>query len=304
MKNKSNLEKLLSKNNFVVTAEVGPPKGCNPGKIKDKAEKLRGFVDSFNITDNQTAVVRLSSLSGSVIIKNMGLDPIMQISCRDKNRIGLQSEVLGASALGIKNILFISGDHPLAGNHPDSKAVYDVDSIQLIKIVKDMKEKGIFQSKNKILHGTPDIYIGAASNPFAEPFEYRIDRLEKKVLAGADFIQTQSVYNLDRFKKYMREVRNRGLDKKIHILAGITPIKSVKMAKRMKFHVPGVDIPDFLFNRIINSSNPKNEGFKIALELINEIKKIKGLSGIHITAIFWESIIPDLVKKTNLLPRP
>ena len=303
MNYRSNLEKLLLENKFVVTAEVGPPKGSDADKIRVKAEKLRGFVDAFNVTDNQTAVVRLSSLGGTIILKEMGLEPIMQISCRDRNRIALQSDVLGAAACGIRNILFISGDHQSFGNHPDAKGVYDVDSIQLVKIVKNMRDKGIFQNGDKIKYGRPQIFIGAASNPFAYPYKYRVERLEKKINAGSDFIQTQSVYNLDRFREYMKDVCSRGLDKKVSILAGITPLKSLRMAERMKFHVPGVDIPDEIYKRMKNSNDPKKEGFKISLELISEIKKIKGLKGVHITALFWEDIIPDLVKASDLLDR-
>lgn len=300
MKYKSNLEKLLSEKKFVITAEVGPPKGCDSNKIIDKAQKLKGYVDSFNVTDNQTAVVRLSSMGGCILLKNIGLEPIMQVSCRDRNRIALQSDVLGAAACGIRNILFISGDHQSFGNHPDARGVYDVDSIQLIKIVKDMRDKGIFQSRDKIKYKTPQIFIGAASNPFAEPFEYRVDRLEKKEKAGADFIQTQSVYNLDRFREYMDEVCSRGLDKKVHILAGVTPLKSLKMTERMKFHVPGVDVPDEIYKRMKSCTNQKKEGFSIALEIINDLKRIKGINGIHITALFWEDIIPEIVKKSGL----
>jgi len=301
---KSKLEKLLSEKKFVVTTEVGPPKGCDPRKIKDKAELLRNYSDAFNITDNQTAVVRLSSMGGSVILLNMGLEPIMQMSCRDRNRIALQSDVLGAASCGVKNILFISGDHQSFGNHPDAKGVYDVDSIQLINIVKNMRDEGIFESKDKILSERPDIFIGAAANPFADPFDYRVDRLEKKIDAGADFIQTQSVYNLDRFREYMDDVRSRDLDKKVFILAGITPLKSLRMAERMKFYVPGVDVPENYYLRMKDASDQKKEGFDIAVELINEIKKIKGVHGIHITALFWEDIVPSLVKKVDLFPRP
>jgi methylenetetrahydrofolate reductase (NADPH) len=304
MEYKSNLHKVLSGGKFAVTAEIGPPKGSDGEKIRKKAEILKGSADAFNITDNQTAVVRLSSIGGSFILLDMGLEPIMQIGCRDRNRIALQSDVLGAVSAGVRNILFITGDHQSFGNHPGAKGVFDIDSIQLIKIVKDMRDKGIFQSGDKILSGNPNVFIGGAANPFADPLDYRVDRLEKKILAGADFIQTQSVYNLEKFNSWMDEVRSRGLDKKIHILAGVTPLKSLKMAERMKFHVPGVDIPDEIYNRIKKSSDPKKEGYNISLELINEIKKIKGIHGIHITALFWEDIIPRLVDEAGFLPRP
>ena len=302
MKFKSGLEKVLAEGKFAVTAEVGPPKGSDPNKIKSKAEMLRGFANAFNITDNQTAVVRLSSFGGSVILMNMGLEPIMQISCRDRNRIALQSDVLGAASVGIRNILFITGDHQSFGNHPGAKGVFDIDSIQLTKIVKDLRDDGVFQSGDKILATNPDIFIGGAANPFADPLDYRVDRLEKKIDAGVDFIQTQSVFNLERFNKWMDEVRSRGLDKKVHILAGITPLKSLKMTERMKFYVPGVDIPDDIYQRMKKSDNPKTDGFEIALSLTEEIKKIKGIHGIHITALFWEDIIPSLVKDSNLKP--
>jgi methylenetetrahydrofolate reductase (NADPH) len=300
----SNLNRVLSEGKFAITAEIGPPKGSDSNKIKDKAKIVKSYADAFNITDNQTAVVRLSSLGGSIIILNMGLEPIMQITCRDRNRIALQSDVLGASANGIKNMLFLTGDHQLFGNHPNAKGVFDLDSIQLIQVVKDMRDNGIFQSGDKLLSGNPDVYIGAAANPFADPFELRVDHLEKKIEAGADFIQTQSIYNLDKFNKWMDEVRSRGLDKKVHILAGITPLKSLKMTERMKFHVPGVDIPDDIYHRMKNASDIKEEGYNLALELINCIKKIKGIHGIHITALFWEDIIPYLVKESGLFPRP
>jgi len=298
----SNLHKLLSENKFAVTAEIGPPKGADPDKIKTKAKLLKGYADAFNITDNQTAVVRLSSMGGSVILTNLGMESIMQISCRDRNRIGLQSDILGASAVGISNILFLTGDHQMFGNHPDAKGVFDLDSIQLIEIAKDMRDKGIFQNGEEIKFGKPYIFIGGAANPFSEPFEFRVDRLEKKINAGVEFIQTQSVFNLEKFNIWMDEVKSRGLDKKVHILAGITPLKSLKMTERMKFHVPGVDIPDYYWERMQKAQDPKSEGYNIALELISEIKKIKGLHGLHITALFWEEIIPSLVKESELRP--
>lgn len=300
---RSNLERVLKEGKFAVTAEIGPPKGADPNKIKEKAEILKNCADAFNITDNQTAVVRLSSMGGSFILIKLNLEPIMQMTCRDRNRIALQSDVLGAASVGVRNILFITGDHQSFGNHPDAKGVFDLDSIQLIQIVKNMRDNGLFQSGDKILSGNPEIFIGGAANPFAEPYELRVDRLEKKFEAGADFIQTQSVFNLDRFNVWMDEVRSRNLDKKIHILAGITPLKSIKMTERMKFHVPGVDIPDSIYERMKKSSDPKLEGYNIALELTNNIKKIKGVHGLHITALFWEDIIPHLVRESGLLKR-
>jgi 5,10-methylenetetrahydrofolate reductase len=304
MKYTSNLHRVLVRGDFAVTAEIGPPKGADPAKIQQKADIVKNSADAFNITDNQTAVVRLSSFGGSCILIKKGLEPIMQVTCRDRNRIALQSDVLGATAVGIKNILFITGDHQSFGNHPSALGVFDIDSVQLIKIVKDMKDKGIFQNGEDITFGRPDVLIGAAANPFADPLDFRVDRLEKKIAAGADFIQTQSVYNLERFNTWMDEVRDRGLDKKIFILSGVTPLKSVRMAERMKFQVPGVDIPNEIYNRIRLSDDVKKEGFDISCELINEIKKIKGVHGIHLTALFWEEIVPDIIEKVGLYPRP
>ncbi len=298
---RSNLEHILSTHTFAVTAEIGPPKGCNPEIIKKKAEILRESAHAFNVTDNQTAVVRLSSLAGSRILLDKGVEPILQMSCRDRNRIGLQSDVLGAAALGIKNILCITGDHQLMGNHPQARGVFDIDSFQLLQMIVAMRDKGQFQSRDKIKAGTPNVFLGAAANPFADPFEYRVDRLEKKIEAGAAFIQTQSVYNIEKFTIWLDEVTSRGLDKNVHILAGITPLKSLKMTERMKFHVPGVDLPDHIYERMKQAKHPQTEGYQIALELISEVKKLKGIHGIHITALFWEEIIPLLVKEAKLM---
>ena len=264
---------------------------------------LKGYADAFNITDNQTAVVRMSSMAGCCLLRKMGMEPIMQMTCRDRNRIALQSDVLGASAVGIKNMLFLTGDHQSFGNHPEAKGVFDIDSMQLIQMIKNMRDDGIFQNGDEILARNPDVFIGAAANPFADPSELRVDRLHKKIRAGADFIQTQSVYNLNKFNMWMDEIRSNGLDKKVHILAGVTPLKSLRMTERMKFHVPGVDIPDSIYNRMKNATDPKDEGYKISIELINEIKKINGVHGIHITALFWEDIVPSLVKETGFYPR-
>jgi len=296
----SNLHKNFSKSKFVITAEIGPPKNSDKNIIIKKGKMLKNFADAFNITDNQTAVVRMSSISASKILLDNNIEPIMQITCRDRNRIGIQSDLLGASALGIKNVLCLTGDHQSFGNHPNAKGVFDIDSIQLIDIVKNMRDNGIFQNGEEILNIKPKFYIGAAVNPFLNINEFKFNRLEKKIEAGADFIQTQSVFNINKFNIWMDEIRSRGLHKKIHILAGITPIKSKKMANRMKYNVPGVDFPDKIFNRLNKTKNSEKEGYDTALELINEIKNINGIHGIHITALFWENIIPDLVINSNL----
>jgi len=300
---RSNLEKILSKGRFVVTVEIGPPKGSDAKKIRDKAELVRGSADAFNITDNQTAVVRMSSFAGSVILLSMKMEPIMQMTCRDRNRIGLQSDVLGAAALGVRNILCLTGDHQSFGNHPAAKGVFDVDSIQLLQIIKNMRDAGVFQSGDPLLAERPSVYLGAAANPYADPFDAQVDRLRKKIDAGAEFIQTQSVYNIEKFSRWMDDVRSQELDKKVHILAGVTPLKSVKMAERMKFHVPGTDVPDAVFQRMKNANDPEKEGYAIALETIRELKLLSGIHGIHITALFWEEIIPVLVKDAGLTTR-
>jgi len=300
VKYRSTLEKQLSEGRFAITTEIGPPKGANAGKIREKAMRLNGFAHAFNITDNQTAVVRMSSLAGSVILLQLGMEPIMQMTCRDRNRIGLQSDVLGAAALGVRNILCLTGDHQSFGNHPAAKGVFDVDSIQLLQIIREMRDNSRFQSGDSILAESPCVYLGAAANPYADPFDIQVDRLQKKINAGAEFIQTQSVYNIEKFSRWMDDVRSQRLDKQVHILAGVTPLKSVKMAERMKFHVPGTDVPDTIFERIKRASDAASEGYKIALQTIHELKELKGIHGIHITALFWEEIIPTLVNDSGL----
>jgi 5,10-methylenetetrahydrofolate reductase len=300
---RSNLEKILSEGRFVVTAEIGPPKGSDAKKIRDKAEVVRGSANAFNVTDNQTAVVRMSSLAGCVILLQMDLEPIMQMTCRDRNRIGLQSDVLGAAALGVRNILCLTGDHQSFGNHPAAKGVFDIDSIQLLQIIKNMRDAGVFQSGDPLLAERPCVFLGAAANPYADPFEAQVDRLRKKIDVGAEFIQTQSVYNIEKFSRWMDDVRSQGLDKKVHILAGVTPLKSARMAERMKFHVPGTDVPDVVYQRMKNAIDPEKEGFAIALETIRELKMLSGVHGIHITALFWEEIIPALIKDAGLNTR-
>jgi methylenetetrahydrofolate reductase (NADH) len=295
------LQSILAEGHFAVTAEIGPPKSADPRKIRDKALLLEGYADAFNVTDNQTAVVRLSSLAGSVLLLQMEFEPILQMTCRDRNRIALQSDVLGATALGIRNILCLTGDHQSFGNHPGAKGVFDIDSLQLLQMIKKMRDEGIFQSGDPLLGTRPCVFLGAAANPYADPYEIQVDRLVKKIEAGAQFIQTQSVYNLEKFTTWMDDVCSQGLDKKVHILAGVTPLKSVKMAERMKFHVPGTDVSDTVYERMKNAADPAKEGYMIALQTIQGLRQLKGIHGIHITALFWEDIIPSLVRESGLL---
>jgi len=305
MKTTSKLEKILKTGSLAVTSECGPPRGAVPEKIREKAGMLKGYVDAINVTDNQTAVVRMSSMAACIFIRQMGLDPILQMVTRDRNRLAMQSDILGAYSHGIDTMLCLSGDHPQFGDHPMAANVYDIDSVQFVQMVKKMRDEGKFQGGDDI-ENPPRMFIGAAANPFADPFELRVLRLAKKVAAGVDFIQTQCVYNLDKFERWMAQVRERGLDKKVYILAGITPMKSAGMAKYMKNRVPGMDVPDELVDRLSGVPKEKQaeEGLKIAIESIQRLKEVEGVSGFHIMAIEWEEKVPEIVEQAGLLPRP
>jgi len=303
MKAGTNLEKVLESGRFAVTAEAGPPKGASAAVVQKKGELLRNCCDAVNVTDNQTAIVRMSSLAGCVLLKQLGVEPTMQMVCRDRNRIAIQSDVLGAVALGIGNILCISGDHQKFGNHPTAKNVFDIDSIQLIQTLKTMRDEKKFLCGEDIAGEVP-LFIGAAANPYADPFEFRVVRLAKKVKAGADFIQTQAVYDVAKFARWMNMVTERGLDKEVHILAGLIPIRSVGMARYMRDYVSGVTVTDEIITRMEQAKNAKEEGARIILEIIEQLKEIPGIHGIHIMAVGWEDIVPEIVEKAGLLPRP
>ena len=302
----SNLEKILKSGNFAVTGECGPPRGSDAEIVRKKGSHLKGYVDGVNVTDNQTSVVRMSSLSASLILKEIGFDPIMQMVCRDRNRIAIQSDILGASALGINNLLCLSGDHQKFGDHPTAKNVYDIDSMQLIQTVKRLRDEGKFLGGEEVKGGKPDLFIGCAENPFADPFEIRAMRLAKKAAAGAQFVQTQCIFNVPKFEKWMEMVRDLGVHEKIYILAGITPCKSIGMARYMKTSVPGMDVPDELIDRLKGVPKEKvaEEGIKIAIEMIDQVRQIKGVAGVHIMAIEWEEKVPEIVKAAGLHPRP
>ena len=305
MKAGSNLEKILSSGGFAVTGELGPPKGADVSVIERKASLLKGNVDAINVTDNQTAIVRMSSIAVGAILQRMGLEATMQMVCRDRNRIAIQSDIFGAYALGIRNILCLSGDHQKFGNHPTAKNVFDLDSIQLIQTVKRMRDEHKVLGGDEI-EGVPAMFIGAAANPFADPFEYRVIRLAKKVSAGVDFIQTQCIYDMDKFERFMQMVRDRGLHQKVHILAGVTPLKSVGMARYLKEKVPGMEVPDEILARMKNAGKEKarEEGLNICVEQIQRLRKVEGVHGIHLMAIEWEDAVHSIIDRAGLLPRP
>ena len=310
LKTESKLEKLLKRGEFVVTGELGPPKSVDPKVIDTKIESLKGAVDAANITDNQTAIVRISSIGTASYVVRKGLEPIIQMTCRDRNRLAMQADFLGAYLNDIRNLLCLTGDHQCFGNHPQTKHVYDVDSIQLIQIVKDMRDKGVFQNGEEIKNTKkaeilpPKFFIGGAENPFAEPLEWRVFRLEKKVRAGVDFIQTQCIYDMEIFSNWMKAVVARGLHEKVKILAGITPLRSVGMAKYMKESVAGVIVPDAIIERLSKAENAEREGFKICVEQIQQFREMEGVAGVHIMAIEAEKTVRGIVEAAGLLPRP
>lgn len=305
LKSGSNLEKVLRAGHFAFTGECGPPKGANVDHLKEKISHLKGVVDAVNITDNQTAVVRMSSWAASAILVEEGVEPNFQMVCRDRNRLAIQSDVLGVYAMGIRNMLCLSGDHQSFGNHPQAKNVYDIDSMQLIALVRKMCDEGKFLNDEEI-DVPPRLFIGAASNPFADPFEYRVHRLAAKIAAGADFIQTQCIYNMDKFREFMKKAVDMGLHEKCYILAGVTPMKSVGMAQYMAKSVPGMDVPESLITRLRGAGKGKvaEEGIKFAIEQIEEFKEMEGISGIHLMAIEWEHRVPEIAKRAGVLPRP
>ncbi len=306
MNDGSNLSKLFASGQFVVSAELGPPKGTDIGVIEKKAAYLKGNVDAVNVTDNQTAVVRMSSIAVAALLVQMGLEPIIQMTCRDRNRLAIQADLLGAWALGIRNVLCLSGDHQSFGNHPTAKNVYDIDSVQLIQMVKGMGDSGQFQCGDPIEGESPAFFVGGAANPFGDPFDFRPLRLGKKAKAGAQFIQTQMIYNVPKFAEYMKRVCDLGLHEKVYVMAGVGPIKSLGAARYMASKVPGMDVPDEIVQRMQDAPKEKRqeEGVQICAEIIQQCREIPGVAGVHIMAIEWEETIPDIIQRTGLFPRP
>jgi methylenetetrahydrofolate reductase (NADPH) len=301
----SKLEKILAAGHFGVTSECGPPRSTDGAVVEEKARLIGNYVDAINVTDNQTAVVRMSSLASCIRIKQMGFEPVLQMVTRDRNRIALQSDILGAASFGINNILCLTGDHQSFGDHPNAANVFDLDSTQLVQTVKLMRDEGKLLSGFE-LKKRPDMFIGAAENPFADPFEIRVMRLAKKIAAGAQFIQTQCIYNIPKFKLWMQGVVDKGLHEKTYVMAGMTPMKTVGMAKYMKNRVPGMDVPDDLIKRMAGVAKDKQaeEGIKICVEHIQELKEVTGVRGFHVMAIEWEEKVPEIVEAAGLYPRP
>lgn len=304
-KTQSKLEKILAAGHLAVTSEVGPPRGSNPKHLEEKGNLIKDYVDAVNVTDNQTSVTRLCSLAACIRLKLMGIEPVLQMVTRDRNRIALQSDILGAASFGISNMLCLSGDHQSFGDCAKGQNVHDIDSMQLIQTVRLMRDEGKFLGGGDI-DGPPQIFVGAAENPFADPYEIRVPRLAKKIAAGAEFIQTQCIYNLEKFELWIKQARDRGLTEKVHILAGVTPLKSVGMARYMKNRVPGMDVPDDMIKRLAGTPKEKQaeEGITICIETIERIKEIKGVHGFHIMAIEWEEKVPEIVQRSGLYPRP
>ncbi|HAY22042.1 MAG TPA: 5,10-methylenetetrahydrofolate reductase [Desulfobacterales bacterium] len=301
----SRLEKVLAAGHQAVTSEVGPPRNCDGSVIEHKAQMIKDYIDAINVTDNQTSVTRLCSLAACIRLKLMGLEPVLQMVTRDRNRIALQSDILGAASFGICNILCLTGDHQYFGDHPNAVNVFDLDSTQLLQTVRMMRDEGHLLGGHQF-EPRPQMFIGAAANPFADPFEIRVPRLAKKAAAGAQFIQTQCIYNMEKFKLWLKLARERGLTEKVAILAGITPMKNVGMARYMKNRVPGIDVPDEIVKRIggVPKEKQAEEGIKLAIEQIQELKEEEGVRGFHIMAIEWEEKVPEIVERAGLYPRP
>jgi methylenetetrahydrofolate reductase (NADH) len=302
---KSHLQSVLQQGKFAVTAEIGPPRGSNVAPVRRKAKLLREWIDAANVTDNQSAVVRMASWAGCLVVNEEGVEPVMQLQCRDRNRIALQSDLLGAAALGIPNVLLLTGDHPRFGDHPEAKAVFDMDSIQLVWTARTMHEQRQLLSGRE-LKPAPDFFIGAVENPFAPPLKWRAERLGKKVAAGARFCQTQFIFDVKIFREWMDRVRDLGLDQRCYILAGVGPVKSVRALEHMRNEVPGMYVPDEVMRRLrgVPTDQVAAEGIKLCSEIIAEVKTIRGVAGVHVMAFSWEDAIPEILERAGLAKRP
>lgn len=289
----------------VLTCEIGGSDGADPEAIRRRARLVRDHVDAVNVPDNTAGMVHLSAIAAGAILAREGIDPIVHVTCRDRNRLGLQSDLLGAAALGIRNLLCLTGDHMVHGDHPQAKPVFDLDSMQLLMLANHMTREGTYLS-GRPLRPKPDLFPGAVENPFAPPYDFRPLRLQKKVEAGARFIQTQIIYNVERFAAFMTRVRDLGLDRRVPILAGVAPIRSLKAALLMRDHVPGMEIPDVLIRRMRQAGDERarreTEGIRICVEVIERVREIPGIAGFHLMPIHWEEAVGEIARRAGLVP--
>jgi methylenetetrahydrofolate reductase (NADPH) len=297
------LRAALASGRFVVTAEIGPPRGADPGAITRKAELLRDWVDATNVTDNQGANVRLSSLAGSILAQRAGVEPVMQLTCRDRNRIALQSDLLGAAALGIPNVLLLTGDHPAAGDHPEAKPVFDLDGVQLTWAARTLRDDGALIS-GRSLSARPGWLIGTVENPFAPPTGFRARRLAKKMSAGAEFVQTQYVFDLGQFGRWMAEVRDLGIPERCAVIAGVGPIRSLRVLEFLQSGVPGVQVPEDVARRLrgVPASRVAQEGIDLCVETIQQLTTVPGVAGVHVMAFGYEQGVPGIIQRAGVGP--
>ncbi|MFQ5509795.1 MAG: methylenetetrahydrofolate reductase [Leptospirillia bacterium] len=304
---RSRLEAVLKAGHFAVTAELTPPRSAVTGPLTEKARLVAPYVDAANLTDCQTAVVRMSSFACSTVIRKEGLEPVMQMTCRDRNLIGIQSDLIGAYALGVRNLLCLSGDSPRIGDHPEAKPVFDINSFKLLKMVRLMHETGTLANGRQV-KVAPRFFVGAAFNPVSVSMDSMVKRLEKKAAKGADFVQTQMIFDVEQFSQLMERVQAEGIHEQVHILAGVAPLKSVRMAEYMNANVPGITVPEHLIERLKKADgDPERvlaEGVDICLEVIEGVRRIQGVAGIHIMAVFCEETVPEIVTRAGLADRP
>jgi len=301
----SRLERVLRAGRFAVTAELNPPDSADPQEVYDAALTLSRVCDAINATDGSGANCHMSSVAICALLTRAGYEPVMQVSCRDRNRIAIQGDVLGGAAMGVKNLLCLSGDDTTAGDQPEAKRVFDLDAVQLLRTVKIMRDEGCYLSGRKIT-SPPRLLLGAASNPFIPPYEWRAYRLAKKIEAGANFIQTQYCYDVPRFQQFMSQVRDLGLDQKVCLLVGVGPLRSDKAAEFMRSKVPGVVIPDEIVDRLRKTPAEKKqeEGKKICVEIIQQVREMEGVAGVHVMAYRQEELVAEIIEEAGLLPRP
>jgi methylenetetrahydrofolate reductase (NADPH) len=301
----SHLASVLEAGHFAVAAELSPPRGVDLEAIAGDAQTLKDYADAVNVTDNQAASVRMASIPVSALLVGHGVEPVAQMTCRDRNRLAIQADLLGAAALGIRNVLCLGGDHGRWGDHPGARNVFGLDSTHLIRLVRNMVEQECLDNGRQI-SPAPRFFVGAVANPFAPPYDYRPYRLAKKVAAGARFVQTQLIFNVGRFRAYMAQVRALGLDEKVHILAGVGPLKSVRQAEFLAARVAGMDVPQALVDRMARTPRAAQpeEGIRICCEIVEQVRDIPGVAGLHIMAVHWPEAVSEIVTRVGLHPRP